>query len=220
MRSLPAEALILCGMLLATGALSQGSNAPSEMGRELFETRGCAACHTVGGPAAAGKLALDSFRLNADPLFLGAALWNHAPLMLKASGPTPEAWPRFEPGEIERLAEYIHAATGAAPLQPPTSRDASAGSLLFEQRCAACHRAGTEAPAPDLARWLRQVRSRADIAGLMWNHAPAMLPALRQAGREFPRFSGREMADLFSFLLSATQDKALGEEFLFPPAPR
>jgi mono/diheme cytochrome c family protein len=219
MKPMRVVVLVLLGAALGAQAQDLGSKAPIQFGKELFQTRGCAACHTIGGPQEPGKRPLDAFRLHADPLFLGATLWNHAPLMLEAATPL-DPWPRFEPGEIEKLAEFLHGATGGGPMDRATSRNASAGSLLFEERCASCHHTGEGGVLPDLAARLRVVRGRADIAGLMWNHVPQMAEAMHRQKGSFPLFEGKEMAALFSFLLSTVQERSLDEEFVFPSQRR
>lgn len=204
---------------------SPGGTGTLMTGSEVFEARRCSSCHTAGTAQQSDKEPLGGYSISADPLYLGAELWNHARLMVELSGERRAAayldpWPMFQPGELRRLALYLREAAAGAEAQTPDTHDASAGSLLFEERCQSCHSFQGNGAGPDLAVQLKLVHTRADMAGLMWNHVRHMQETLRREGKSFPHLTGREMANIFSFLFSAIQERSMEEELLFPPAQR
>ena len=80
--------------------------------------------------------------------------------------------------------------------------DARRGAELFQaQKCVACHsvdgKGGTSAP--DLAKRTGRSYSPALLTSLMWNHAPAMWPAMEKAGIGRPQLTEQQSADLFAY---------------------
>jgi cytochrome c len=56
---------------------------------------------------------------------------------------------------------------------------------------------------------LRRPQGAYELAGRLWNHAPAMFVALRQEGHAWPEISAAEMADLMAYLQAeAARDPA------------
>ena len=49
------------------------------------------------------------------------------------------------------------------------------------------------------------------IAQDLWNHGPAMVPAIRRLGLDIPKFNGSEIIDLFAYLRSQGQRQAAHE---------
>jgi len=89
--------------------------------------------------------------------------------------------------------------------------DAGRGQTLFETKhCSHCHRPrGERAMGPPLEA-LRRPQGAYELAGRLWNHAPAMFTVLKQEGIEWPRVSAAEMADIMAFLLAdPARDPAL-----------
>lgn len=72
-------------------------------GARLFEAKGCAACHAPGS----GAPDLAGGRANASPAAIATALWNHGPLMLERMRELRLDWPRFAPGEMADLMEFL-----------------------------------------------------------------------------------------------------------------
>jgi mono/diheme cytochrome c family protein len=87
---------------------------------------------------------------------------------------------------------------GLAAAARAQDADAARGEQLFAtKQCVRCHRAGGEGP--PLER-LRRPQGAYELAGRMWNHAPAMFTVLKIEGLEWPRLDSREMADLMAYL--------------------
>ena len=173
-------------------------------GKVVLENKGCLHCHSIGGKG--GKLApaFDQLAKYISPLYMAQALWNHGPDMneeIKKSGLNR---PVFERGEIVDLSAYIRSASKGtvreqvymAPGNPKRGR-----KVLEEKGCTECHSLTgmKESIAPKLVdlNWDYNVT---EIAGLMWNHGSEMEELMKERKISWPKFNGREMADLISYL--------------------
>ena len=92
-----------------------------ERGRQMFEEKGCSNCHRLGGGSGVGP-DLGKWRGQASSIPLAAALWNHGPVMLQSMREQQVTWPRFKPGEIVDIMEFIN-----RPAPPVKSRPATTG---------------------------------------------------------------------------------------------
>ncbi|MGI9102636.1 MAG: c-type cytochrome [Terriglobales bacterium] len=99
----------LIAYLFAERYFDQAGNA--ERGARLFQAKGCAGCHAKGG--AGPDLGGASF----SPIHLATVLWNHGPLMFQSMQQRQVAWPRFQPGEMVDIIEFL----GSKPLERRTS---------------------------------------------------------------------------------------------------
>lgn len=82
--------------------------------------------------------------------------------------------------------------------------DARKGSqVVAEKGCGNCHGIHGVGPTlgPDLGRVARDL-TMTQMAGAMWNHAPAMRKAAGQKGISWQPFKGSEMRDLIAYLYS------------------
>lgn len=82
-----------------------------------------------------------------------------------------------------------------------TAGDAEPGRAVFTAKhCARCHDpGGRQGPGPALET-LRRSQGAYELAGRLWNHAPAMFTVLKQADIEWPTISAEEMANLMIYL--------------------
>ena len=81
--------------------------------------------------------------------------------------------------------------------------DARKGHRVFvEKGCGSCHAIRDAGPSvgPDLGRIGATQLTMTQIAGVMWNHAPAMKQAAKAKGVAWKPFHGSEMRDLIAFL--------------------
>jgi mono/diheme cytochrome c family protein len=76
-------------------------------GRRMFEDKGCAGCHSVGEGVGIGP-DLARWRGGASTIPLATVLWNHGPLMFERMEEQQIPWPRFRPGEIVDLMEFLN----------------------------------------------------------------------------------------------------------------
>ena len=96
------------------------------------------------------------------------------------------------------LTTTLSAGVGLAADAPG---DPARGRTLFEQRqCARCHvPRGQQGVGPALEE-LRKPQGALELAGRLWNHAPAMFAVLQQRRQAWPQISPEEMADLMAYL--------------------
>lgn len=88
---------------------------------------------------------------------------------------------------------------GLAGAQP--AGDAARGQEVFlAKNCAHCHLPGGPRGMGPALEQLRRPQGAYELAGRLWNHAPAMFTVLAQEGVEWPQISAAEMADLTAFL--------------------
>lgn len=94
----------------------------------------------------------------------------------------------------------------ALPAAASIQGDSSRGATLFEQqKCATCHAvsgAGGKT-GPDLGKMAGKPFTPSTLVADLWNHAPAMWPAMDAAGIANPKLNAQQSADLFAFLYLA-----------------
>lgn len=164
-------------------ALTSGEN-----GKTLFDSKGCAACHT-------GKRELGT-RLHGQTLMdIAVDMWNHAPKMAESA-------PGLDVNEMRDITSYLWAQqffvdTGSA----------SAGKRVFKSKhCSDCH-GDASSGAPKLANG--EPLSAYTMVSALWRHGPQMLEQMRTKNIPWPHFDGSQMADLIAYL-NASGAKAGG----------
>lgn len=88
---------------------------------------------------------------------------------------------------------------------PAHAGDAQRGAeVLRRENCLACHSIHGEGAhlAPDLGRRTAERYTPAVLAGVMWNHAPAMWGAMAAKSITPPRLTVQDADDLFAYFLS------------------
>jgi mono/diheme cytochrome c family protein len=94
------------------------------------------------------------------------------------------------------------AALGAPPAAAAPIGDAARGGALFvAKECARCHRPRGEpgGAGPPLEE-VRRPQGGFELAGRLWNHAPAMFTTFGRERLEWPRLGPAEMGDLMAYL--------------------
>lgn len=90
----------------------------------------------------------------------------------------------------------------ATPAAAQLPGDPERGRELFvSKHCVRCHRprAEQQATGPTVEE-LTRPQGAYELAGRLWNHAPAMFTALAAGGVSWPAISPAEMADLMAYL--------------------
>ena len=174
-----------------------------DRGHAVFETKGCAQCHSVDGtPGAAPTLGPGS-RAPTTIVQFAAAMWNHSPEMWRVMQGRRIPRPTFQADEMADLIAYLYS---IRYFDPPGS--AQKGRALFGARgCAGCHGAGGEGSG--LAPALR-VRGRSyssiTLATVVWQHGPEMRKNAAQLGKSWPTLQSGDIADLTAFLNITDKD--------------
>lgn len=88
-------------------------------------------------------------------------------------------------------------APATAPAQVPAD-----GALFAAKECARCHRPGGHRAAGPPLEEVRRPQGAFELAGRLWNHAPAMFATFSQVGLPWPQISPAEMGGLMSYLLA------------------
>jgi len=100
----------------------------------------------------------------------------------------------------------VHLAPAAAQ-QYVLWGDARKGQQVFvEKGCGSCHAIRGVGPTvgPDLGRAPARHLTMTQMAGTMWNHAPAMKQLAQEKGLIWKPFRGSEMRDLIAFLYATS----------------
>jgi cytochrome c551/c552 len=155
---------------------------PSDSGEALFESKGCAGCHT-------GKLALEGLLRNQTLTDIAADMWNHQPNIK----PPP---PALSQEEMRQIVGYVWARQYFRGNGNPER-----GHKVFaEKNCAACHN-DPSSGAPKLGHG-KDAYSDITLVVALWEHGPRMLDLMNQKKLAWPRFTALQMSDLIAYLNS------------------
>jgi mono/diheme cytochrome c family protein len=156
--------------------------ASDNAGAELFQSKGCAGCHS-------GRLALETRLRNQTMTDIAADMWNHEPRM---KNPPPQLTEK----EMRQILGYIWARqyfTG--------SGDVERGKKVFaEKSCGSCH-GNAAGGAPQLAGKKGEY-SDITVVSALWEHGPRMLERMHEQNLAWPRFTAQQMSDLIAYLNS------------------
>lgn len=100
--------------------------------------------------------------------------------------------------------------SGPPRVASQTTGDAGRGQVTFVvKRCAQCHHAQDAKGVGPAIEELRRPQGAYELAGRLWNHAPAMFTVLTHEGLTWPEIDTAEMADLMAYLgADASRDPA------------
>jgi cytochrome c2 len=98
-------------------------------------------------------------------------------------------------------AALCGAALGPVTAAAQTPGEAARGRELFAAKhCARCHVPRPQQGVGPALEALRRPQGADELAGRLWNHAPAMFTVLTQEAIEWPQIGESEMADLMAYL--------------------
>ena len=169
-------------------------------GEQVIRQKGCLDCHGLKG--AGGKRAPDFASLSDDadtPAALATAIWNHSPRMWAEYQSANRPLPTLTQNDVSDLFSYFFATL----YFEPHGSAARGRSVFIEKNCSTCHSEVLNAQAlnPFLNRWT-QLRDPTSWAERFWNHVNEMDSATNLRGVNWPELSGRDIADLMTFLSS------------------
>ena len=122
-------------------ALAQLRPGDAARGKQAFQTKGCAGCHSVSGVAGSGPKAVVTWKSLNDPILLAQEMWNHAALMKEALEKKRITWPRLTSQELTDILVYLQNLPETRKLAANFSFPPSdTGAQLFQSKgCAGCH---------------------------------------------------------------------------------
>ncbi|MEW6488013.1 MAG: c-type cytochrome [Thermodesulfobacteriota bacterium] len=172
-------------------------------GEALAHRKKCVSCHaTEPGEPSRGP---DFRTLGAEvnPVVWAGKLWNHAPEMYREMRRQGVAWPTFEDNEMVDLIAYVRSVSPGGERSYLEPGDEGRGRKAFEEAgCAACHEGSRSPGTPQLRDLARNPRTVGQMAGALWNHAPAMAEAARSAGLRWSGMEPQQMVDLIAYFFS------------------
>ena len=199
--------LVVAGIAAALLLGSAGPAAPQatgdvERGRAVFTAGGCVRCHVPRGQAGEGP-PLEDLRRPQGAYELAGRFWNHAPAMFTTLLGQGVAWPEIGEAEMTDLMAYLQ----ADPSRDPAPSLFRGQTVLVRKGCLKCHRFRGEGGfvGIELTQPHPGYRSPVAWASAVWKHAPRMAVEARRMGVSYPRFTGKEMADLVGLLRSAAK---------------
>lgn len=156
-------------------------------GKQVFESNGCAGCHSLTSPSKGPGTAVETWTTLSDPLILVQNMWNHASSMRNALAARKHAWFHLTGQDLTDVTVYLQNQPSlrnvAATLVLPNPEE---GKAAFESKCTQCHKGS-------LALENRLSNSTlTDVAAAMWNHVPRMLRA--------PMIEPGEMGKIVSYV--------------------
>ena len=179
-------------------------NQPLVEGKQVFDAKGCAGCHSVRGGTTAPRSGPDLGRQQSwgDVMQFAGSLWNHTPAMSAKMREQGMSRPTVSPEEMGKLVPYLFAARF---LDEPG--DATRGRELFVQRsCAECHqlagRGGTVGPRLDE---LKDYVSSSFMTQALWNHGPDMATKMAERKIVRPRLEDDDVAHIVAYIRGDAQ---------------
>jgi cytochrome c551/c552 len=95
----------------------------------------------------------------------------------------------------------LAAAVAGSPAAAAAPGDAERGRAVFAgKQCGRCHVPRPQEGIGPALEALRTPQGAYELAGRLWNHAPAMFTVLGAAGLTWPQISVAEMTDLMAYL--------------------
>jgi mono/diheme cytochrome c family protein len=168
-------------------------------GKPLFDTKGCATCHSIRGSKGEQRVGPDLGRDGSwcDIMQFAGGLWNHTPTTMQRLHAQAAGTATLSPEEAGELAAYVFFLRF---LDEPG--DMQRGRKLFEQRsCIRCHQlhgqGGTVGPRLDE---LSTYASSFFLAQALWNHGPQMAAKMEELGLARPRLEGDDVAQIVAFI--------------------
>lgn len=168
-----------------------------QTGKDLFEGKGCIACHRIFGTGTAIGPDLSKSSFHRSATSVSAIMWNHGPVIWKRMEEIGMKQPTFDNNEMADLTAFLYFVRFLEPEGDPLR-----GEMLFRQKgCQKCHFFGTNGADSSLSlSHPGTERSKVAIAAEMWNSGQAMAAMMTRVKAEWPRFEPGEVNDLLEYI--------------------
>jgi mono/diheme cytochrome c family protein len=186
-------------------------------GWDVYAKKGCGQCHGIRSTSE-GRKAPDLARISSGTGFyeLGAAMWNHLPLMGAKMRETGIERPTLTPLEVSNVLAFIF----TAQYSDETGNPKTGEQLFTAKRCVQCHsvggKGGSGGPALDA---LKRSNSPVLVAARMWSHGPQMAEAMKAKGIERPTFKRNELVDVVAYITATAKDPGGDSAQVVPGTP-
>jgi cytochrome c2 len=174
-------------------------------GERVFSGKGCIRCHAVNSKGGNAAPDLGTLPDRGDADAWTSSMLDHATSMVAPITSTLGQWPQLTGTEMNDLIAYVGQGTPRhAAAAHNILGNAEKGWGVFQGRCMPCHsvRGHGGTLGPELGPDRDLPLTTAQLASLMWDHAPAMLQHSGEAGVTPLQLKGSEMKDLRAFLAS------------------
>jgi cytochrome c551/c552 len=176
---------------LANPGLALGDAAE---GRDLFQSKGCTECHSLGSPEDGKTDLLAVVREQPRLSGLAVQMWNHRPAMARAAQEKNMDLPVFEETEMSNLLAYLFE-QGYFPVRG----NAEQGKAVYEAKgCAECHENAVAGAEPIHGTGAPFTAAR--LTSSVWRHGPQMKAQINYREKEWPTLTEQEVADLIEYL--------------------
>ena len=165
-------------------------------GLHLLIDKRCVECHSISGKGE-GALNLVDREAHKSLTEFAAAMWNKLPAMTREMAKRSITVPPLRPEEMADIVAYLYSVRYFAE-----AGDARNGVILATYKgCLACHALYSEQgkPASDLTR-SQAITTPPGSLSAIWNHSFIADPRPPAQQTPWPTFTGREMADLMTYL--------------------
>jgi mono/diheme cytochrome c family protein len=187
-------------------------------GWDVYVKKGCGHCHGVRS-GSEGRAAPDLARVQSGAGFyeLGAAMWNHLPLMGAKMREKGIERSTLTPLELANVLAFIFTAQYYDELG-----NAKTGERLFTTKgCVQCHAVGgtggNVGPALDA---LKRMNSPVLVAARMGSHGRGRAEAMRAKGIDRPTFTRNELVDIIAFITATASDPGGETAQVLPGTPQ
>jgi len=171
-------------------------------GKQLLTDKGCTVCHDADGIGEKRGPIFSQIREFASPLYMVQTMWNHGPTMQKEMKELGIEYPKLSGKDIVDITSYIQQVTvGNSVIRMSPGNPLNGEKVFKEKGCYNCHSDGEQNSSigADFKNITLQ-KSVTEIAGSMWNHSPVMIEYMNSESIDWPKFKGKEMADLIAYL--------------------
>lgn len=171
-------------------------------GKKLTQEKGCLHCHSINGEGKTVGPDFGQMDFNYSITQIAGNMWNHGPKMWEIMKEENISFPTFATGQMADIIAYLY----SFKLEDAPGDSEKGLQIVNERGCLSCHSLqgnGGEI-AVDLAS-LDKMDSPLAMITAMWNHAPGMREKQLERKLEWPKFNGKDMANLYAYMRNISE---------------